>query len=132
MLSVQMKQRVNLKFNLLKPGKTFTEVYAMLKDMYGNKYLPCTQDFEWLIRFKEGRETTENDPRTRRPSTSKTDENIEKIESTKNVFARFCMNRSTCAKMVPKLLTPEQKESRMNICDDIINNTDTDPGLLTR
>ncbi|KAJ8934216.1 hypothetical protein NQ318_009353 [Aromia moschata] len=44
------------------------------------------------------------------------------------------LNRSTCAKfaqkMVPKLLTPEQKESRMNICVDIINNIDTDPGIL--
>ncbi|KAJ8960621.1 hypothetical protein NQ318_013913, partial [Aromia moschata] len=32
--------------------------------------------------------------------------------------------------MVPKLLTLEQKESRMNICADIQNNIDTDPGLL--
>ncbi|KAJ8943964.1 hypothetical protein NQ318_013545 [Aromia moschata] len=32
--------------------------------------------------------------------------------------------------MVPKLLTPEQNESRMNICADILNNIDTDPGLL--
>ncbi|KAJ8956266.1 hypothetical protein NQ318_015002 [Aromia moschata] len=38
--------------------------------------------------------------------------------------------RRICAKMVPKLLTPEQKESRMNICADILNNIDTDPGLL--
>ncbi|KAJ8953586.1 hypothetical protein NQ318_003008 [Aromia moschata] len=29
-----------------------------------------------------------------------------------------------------KLLTPEQKESRTNICADILNNIDTDPGLL--
>ncbi|KAJ8938889.1 hypothetical protein NQ318_016093 [Aromia moschata] len=39
MLSVQMKQRVNLKF-LVKLGKTFTDAYAMLKEMYGNE---CTQ-----------------------------------------------------------------------------------------
>ncbi|KAJ8945151.1 hypothetical protein NQ318_001616 [Aromia moschata] len=32
--------------------------------------------------------------------------------------------------MVPKLLTPEQKKSGMNICADILNNIDTDPGLL--
>ncbi|KAJ8942624.1 hypothetical protein NQ318_013337 [Aromia moschata] len=32
--------------------------------------------------------------------------------------------------MVPKLLTPEQKESIMNFCADILNNIDTDPGLL--
>ncbi|KAJ8959142.1 hypothetical protein NQ318_022403 [Aromia moschata] len=38
--------------------------------------------------------------------------------------------RKVCAKMVPKLLSPEQKESRMNICAYILNNIDTDPGLL--
>ncbi|KAJ8944969.1 hypothetical protein NQ318_018433 [Aromia moschata] len=32
--------------------------------------------------------------------------------------------------MVPKLLTLEQKESRMNIYADILNNIATDPGLL--
>ncbi|KAJ8947212.1 hypothetical protein NQ318_001497 [Aromia moschata] len=32
--------------------------------------------------------------------------------------------------MVPKLLIPEQKESRMNICADNLTNIDTDPGLL--
>ncbi|KAJ8960760.1 hypothetical protein NQ318_020053 [Aromia moschata] len=32
--------------------------------------------------------------------------------------------------MVPKLVTPEQKESRMKICADILNNIDTDPGFL--
>ncbi|KAJ8952193.1 hypothetical protein NQ318_022643 [Aromia moschata] len=32
--------------------------------------------------------------------------------------------------MVPKLLIPEQNGSRMNICVDILNNIDTDPGLL--
>ncbi|KAJ8961407.1 hypothetical protein NQ318_014652 [Aromia moschata] len=38
--------------------------------------------------------------------------------------------RSTCAKMMPKLLTPEQKESRLHICADIPSNIDNDPGLL--
>ncbi|KAJ8962749.1 hypothetical protein NQ318_001147 [Aromia moschata] len=32
--------------------------------------------------------------------------------------------------MVPKLLTSEQKKSRMNIFADILNNTDTVTGLL--
>ncbi|KAJ8955535.1 hypothetical protein NQ318_001365 [Aromia moschata] len=71
-----MEQRVNLKF-LVKLGKTFTEVYAILKEVYGNEYLCRTQVFEWFKRFKEGHETTEDDPRPERPSTSKMDENIE-------------------------------------------------------
>ncbi|KAJ8948720.1 hypothetical protein NQ318_017888 [Aromia moschata] len=59
MLSVQMEQRVNLKF-LVELGKTFTEAYALLK---------------------QERKATEDGPRPGRPSTSKTDENISKLVS---------------------------------------------------
>ncbi|KAJ8961146.1 hypothetical protein NQ318_008826 [Aromia moschata] len=76
MLSVQMEQRVNLKF-LVKLGKTFTEA-SMLKEVYRNEFLSHTQVFEWFKWFKEGRETTEDDQRPERPSTSQKDEEIEK------------------------------------------------------
>ncbi|KAJ8938912.1 hypothetical protein NQ318_008665 [Aromia moschata] len=42
MLSVEMEQWVSLKF-LVKPGKTFTEAYAMSKEVYRNECLSCTQ-----------------------------------------------------------------------------------------
>ncbi|KAJ8950530.1 hypothetical protein NQ318_015274 [Aromia moschata] len=59
MLSVGMEQRVNLKF-LVKLRKSFTEAYAMLKEVYGNECLSRTQVFELFKWFIEGRETTEN------------------------------------------------------------------------
>ncbi|KAJ8948182.1 hypothetical protein NQ318_010455 [Aromia moschata] len=65
----------------VKLGKTFTEAYAVLKDVYGNECLSRTQVFEWFKRFKEGHETTEDDPRPGRPSTSKTNEFFENIEN---------------------------------------------------
>ncbi|KAJ8936704.1 hypothetical protein NQ318_002446, partial [Aromia moschata] len=79
MLSGQMEQRVNLKF-LVKLGKTFTEAYAMLKEVYGNERLSRTQIFQWFKRFKEGHERTEDDPRPGQPLVSKKDDNIEKID----------------------------------------------------
>ncbi|KAJ8940907.1 hypothetical protein NQ318_017498 [Aromia moschata] len=89
MLSVKREQRVNLKF-LVKLGKTLTEAYAMLKEVYGNEGLSRSQVFEWFKRFKEGRETTEDDPRPGRPSTSQTDENIEKnFVRNSNVWKRI-------------------------------------------
>ncbi|KAJ8956688.1 hypothetical protein NQ318_014043 [Aromia moschata] len=73
---------------------------------------------------------TEDDLRPGRPSTSKTDENIEKIgidkECVRQILHELFNMRKVCAKMMPKRLTPEQKESRMNICADILNNIDTD------
>ncbi|KAJ8941291.1 hypothetical protein NQ318_000591 [Aromia moschata] len=53
MISVQMEQRVNLKF-LVKLGKNFTENYAVLKEVYENECSSCTQVFKWFQRFKEG------------------------------------------------------------------------------
>ncbi|KAJ8952146.1 hypothetical protein NQ318_018482 [Aromia moschata] len=72
-----MEQRVNFKL-LVKLWKTFTEAYAMLKEVYGNECLSRTEVFEQFKRFKEGRETTEDDQRPGRPSASKTNENIDK------------------------------------------------------
>ncbi|KAJ8962618.1 hypothetical protein NQ318_001011 [Aromia moschata] len=112
MLSVQMEQWVNLKF-LVQLGKTFTETYAMLKEVYENECLSPTQVSEWLKRFKEGLETTEDWPQR---------------QTRTKALQKLWNMRKVCAKMVPKL--PEQKESRMNICVDILNNIDIDSCLL--
>ncbi|KAJ8941705.1 hypothetical protein NQ318_023301 [Aromia moschata] len=125
----------------------------MLKEVYENEYLYRTQVFEWFKLFKEGRETTEDDPRPGRPSTSKMDENDEKIgkfiregrrpsirglaeitgidkECVRQILHESFNMRKVCEKIVPKLLAPEQKKSRMYICADILNSIDTNPDLL--
>jgi len=38
--------------------------------------------------------------------------------------------KKVCSKTVPRLLTPELKEIRMNICADILQNTENDPNFL--
>ena len=78
MLSVNVEQRVNVKF-CVKLGKSATEMYDLLKKVYGDECLSRTQVFEWFKRFKEGKEEIGNDQRLGRPSTSKTGANIEKI-----------------------------------------------------
>jgi hypothetical protein len=55
MLSVNVEQRVNVKF-CVKLGKSATETYDLLKKVYGYECLSRTQVFEWFKRFKEGRE----------------------------------------------------------------------------
>ncbi|KAJ8944425.1 hypothetical protein NQ318_002121 [Aromia moschata] len=95
---------------LVKLGKTFTETYVMLKEVYGNECLSRTPIFEWFKRFKEGRETTEDDPRPGRPSTSKTDENIEKIAKATEV-----PNQLTEADFQHRF---QQWKSRMERCRD--------------
>ena len=40
--------------------------------------------------------------------------------------------RKVCAKMVPKLLSEDQKQQRVNVCQDIIERLEDDPDLLGR
>jgi len=78
MLHVKEEQRVNVKV-CVEHGKSAIETYDLLKKVYGDECLSCTQVFEWFERFKEGREEIGDDQRPGRPSTSKTDANIEKL-----------------------------------------------------
>jgi len=51
MLSLNMEQRINVKF-CVKLGKSATETYDLLKKVYGDQCLSRTQIFEWFKRFK--------------------------------------------------------------------------------
>jgi hypothetical protein len=74
------EQRVCVKF-CLKLAKTFTETFQMLKQAYGEDCLSCIQCYEWYQRFKSGRMSSEDDPKTGRPSMSMDDDHIEKVHA---------------------------------------------------
>ena len=101
----------------------------------------------------EGREDVEGDSKSGRPCPSTTDTNIEKVRqlvrSDRRLPIRVIANevgmdkemvctilvdtlgmRKTCAKMVPRLLTEEQKAQRLNACRDILQQMEADEKLL--
>jgi hypothetical protein len=78
MLSVKVEQRIIVKF-CVKLGKSATETYDLLKIVYGDERLSCTQIFEWFKRYTEGREEIRDDQHPSCTSTSKTNTNIEKV-----------------------------------------------------
>ena len=51
----------------------------MLTKAYGESAMSETRVYEWYKRFQDGREDVEDDERPGCPSTSTTDENVEKI-----------------------------------------------------
>ena len=52
----------------------------MLNIAFGESAMSKTRVYEWYKRFQEGREEVEDDERPGRPSTSTTDENVEKVK----------------------------------------------------
>lgn len=72
------EQRTNLKF-LVRLGKTPSQALEMLKQVYGDNAMSRTRVFEWHKRFKEGHEEVEDDSRSGRPSSSRTEVNVKRV-----------------------------------------------------
>ena len=75
---MSVEQRINLKL-LVHLRKTPTEALKLLQEVYGDDTMSITCFFEWHKKFKEGREEVEDDHRSGRPSTTRTDENVERV-----------------------------------------------------
>ena len=101
--------------------------------------------FEWQKRFKSGREEVEDGLRSGRPSTTKIDKNIVRVkqmvrsdcrltirmiadnldlnrESVRNILLHDLGMRKVCAKLVPKILSEDQKQRRVDFCKDMLEN----------
>ena len=127
----------------------------MLQQVYGEETMSRTRAFQWHKRFKERREEVEDDPRSGRPSTSRTANNIERVKQLVCVDRRLMVRmiaeelsinkdtvwriitenrkmRKVCEKMVSKLLSEDQKQQRVTVCQDIIERLEDDPDLLWR
>ena len=150
---MSIEQWFNLKF-LVHLGKTPTETLKLLQEVYGDETMSRTRLFEWHRRFKEGREQVEDDHTSGRPSTSRTDEIVEhvtqKVRSDRRLTVRMIadelgmnskrvwtiitedLGMKICAKMVPRLLNEGQKERLVQVCQDILEQLETEANLLKR
>ena len=119
-----LEQRYAINF-CVKLGEPASVTFEKLKQAYGELSLSRAQVFRWHKSFLEGREHVEDEPRSGRPSTSKTDENVERVKALVRSDRRLTIRmmgdqlnlntftvhqiltedlqmRKVCAKMVPK------------------------------
>ena len=129
------------------------ECIKLLKNVYGDNLMSRSRVFEWHKRFSEGREEVEDDEHPGRPSTSKTNQNIQKSSeivcknqrlSVRMIADMVGINRETvrqilhnelnmqkvCTKLVLKNLTQERKDNRKDSCTDILQEIMQQPDLL--
>jgi len=69
------EQRVCIKFCFCL-GKTTTETVTMLQEAFKEEALSQARVYEWFSWFKHADMSLEDQPRSGRPSTCRTDENI--------------------------------------------------------
>ena len=117
----------------------------MFVQVYGREAVTRKCVYEWFKRFREEKETTENESRSGRTSKSRTPEMIEKVrqmltqdrrrtgisKDTAHTIVRDDQSkRKICSRFVPHKLTDDQKVKRMETCGDFISMCDQDPLLL--
>jgi len=106
----------------------------MLKLVYGDAAVTMKTVYEWFERFRNGCESVEDEERSGRPSTSETQENVERVSemirsnrrltireisedvngSVQNILATDLDMRRVSAKFVLRVLTVEQKQKRLS------------------
>jgi len=117
-----------------------------LQQAYGEDAISRTQVFGWFFRFKEGRTSVESDPRSGRLSTSRNEEMIAKVktivcnnrrltvceiaddcgisvDSCNAILTDDLHMKCVCAKLVPCLLTDDQREQCQTIARDLFQRS---------
>jgi len=69
---------INMKF-CFKLQKSAKETHEILKLVYGDAAVTMKTVYKWFERFHNGCESVEDEERLGRPSTSKTQENVERV-----------------------------------------------------
>ena len=76
----KFEQSCAIRF-FVKLGESATDTYEKLQRAYGEHSLSRAHVFRWHKSFLEGREQVEDEPRAGRLTTSKTEDNVERVRS---------------------------------------------------
>ena len=124
-----------------------TEIHADLQKVYGNGALKYATVCKCVLRFNDGWESIENDPRVGRPVSILMEKNVATVKTLIEEDARYTVQgieelsgihsssvlkilrqrlglRKICARWVPHLLTHEQKQSRVRLASQVIEKYD--------
>jgi len=113
------------------------------------------QAFRWHKMFSEGRTIVEDEQRSGQPSTTQTSDNTAQVRELVRSDRRLTVNmiadevnvnreavhrilteelgmRKICAKMVPRNLTQQQRDVRVSVSAELLEQVEADPDLMER
>jgi predicted DNA-binding transcriptional regulator len=134
----KIEQRCFIKVETLKGSKPI-DIHKDLVQVYSDLALSYPQVRRWAEKFKCGQKSIQNDPRGRPKNTALTPENIKKVQLLVEKDGRMTMEEieeelgishdsvfrilhkclvltKLFAQQIPKILTTEHKEKRVEIC----------------
>jgi hypothetical protein len=129
--------------------KTAAEAHRMLQEAFRDNAMSQSKTFLWYKRFKDGRNSFDDDERFGGPSTSTTPENVANVRedilvgrrrtiydvceivglsygTVQRILADNLNMRRISAKFVPRLLSDDQKAHRVSVCSEL-NKPETTP-----
>ncbi len=139
---MKVEYRAYIKIRV-KLGDNSTSIHDDLKRVYGHDAPSYHTVADWAARFRDGRETIEDDQRSGRPVSTCTPENIERVRklieddgritvediatlvgislgSAQTILKEHLQMRKLCARWVPHILTEEQKEERVEVAEYLL------------
>lgn len=153
-MDLKLQQRASIRFCVLL-DKTPSQTLEMLQQAYKEQAMGKTQVFEWHKRFREGKNDLEDAPRPGRPSTSKTETNVNTIDamlredrrlsitkiaeimkisygSAEDIVRNVLGYRKVAAKWVPRVISDEQKAHRVMACQQWKGRLQREPDFLDK
>jgi len=138
----KIEYRAVIKF-FVKEGLTPNEIHSTFIKVYGDSSPSFSTVKKWAAEFKRGRTSLEDDPREGRPKSATTPEIIEQVhdmvlddrrmkvreiaetigiskERVGYILHEELDMKKLCARWVPRLLTADQKCTRMKISEQYI------------
>ena len=148
------EQYAALKF-CFRLNKTSAEAYEMLQEAYGEFVLPYSTARRWFKMFKDGRKSISKEGGPGAPVIALTEENINtaavivredrritlrtlseimniSLGATHMLVTEKLHMRRVCARWVPRLLIPEQKDTRVQVCMQLKMMLQEDPEFLSK
>lgn len=150
---LKFEQREKIKF-CIKSGQSVKKTFQILQELYGTKAISRSRCKDWYLSFKRGR-VSADDERSARATTSTTSKHVREVDRLVRQDSRITIREISAIlslpfgtvhailastlhlhqvahKFVPRLLTPEHKQYRFQICEDLSDQAQNDPTFMSR